>query len=96
MSDERGVFYKHDYTAPELDELFSRQPWEIVTREFAAAKDPRIERWYTGHLPWSSITGPFLRFVCPSNFVTSGDPSVIATVGEGVAYLHLRKPARAD
>jgi hypothetical protein len=26
--------------------------------------------------------------------VTSGDPDVIDTVGEGVAYAHARKPAR--
>lgn len=95
LADERGVFYKHDYTAVELAELFSHKPWEVVTREFAAAKNPRIERWYTGHLPWSSATGPFLRFVCPSNFITSGNPNVIDAVGEGVAYVHARKPGRA-
>jgi SAM-dependent methyltransferase len=93
LEDDRGVFYKHDYTASELDELFAGKPWDIVTREFAAARNPRIEGWYTGHLPWSSVTGPFLRFVCPSNFVTSSDPEVLDAVGEGVAYVHARKPA---
>jgi len=92
--DERGVFYKHDYTPVELEQLVAQQPWEVVVREFATARNPRIERWYTSHLPWSSVTGPFLRFVCPSNVRTSSSSSVIEAAGEGVAYLHLRKPPR--
>jgi SAM-dependent methyltransferase len=91
--DERGVFYKHDYTPAELDELVSHHPWETVVREFATAKDPRIERWYTGHLPWTAVSGPFLRFVCPSNFETSTSATVIERSGEGVAYVHARKPS---
>jgi SAM-dependent methyltransferase len=94
--DDRGVFYKHDYTPAELERLVSGRPWEVVVREFATARDPRIERWYTAHLPWSSLTGPFLRFVCPSNFRTSSSPELIEAAGEGVAYLHLRKPPIAS
>ena len=89
--EDRGVFYKHDYAPLELEQLVARRPWEVVVREFAVARDPRIERWYTSHLPWTSITGPFLRFVCPSNFETSPSPSLIDGAGEGVAYLHVRK-----
>jgi SAM-dependent methyltransferase len=94
--DDRGVFYKHDYTPAELERLVASRPWEVVVREFATARDPRIERWYTGHLPWSSLTGPFLRFVCPSNFRTSSSPDLVEAAGEGVAYLHLRKPLTAS
>jgi hypothetical protein len=90
--DDRGVFYKHDYTPRELEQLVERQPWDVVVREFATAKNPSIERWYTSHLPWTTVAGPFLRFVCPSNFETSTSPTAIEFAGEGVAYLQLRKP----
>jgi SAM-dependent methyltransferase len=93
--DERGVFYKHDYTPPELERLLEGRPWQVVVREFATMRNPGIERWYTGHLPWSTLVGPFLRFVCPSNFETSTSADLIERSGEGVAYAHLRKPLGA-
>jgi SAM-dependent methyltransferase len=91
--DERGVFYKHDYTPLELEQLVARRAWEVLVREFATARNPNVERWYTSHLPWTTVAGPFLRFVCPSNFETSTSPTAIESAGEGVAYLQLRKPA---
>lgn len=91
----RGVFFKHDYTPHEVEQLFTQQPWEVVTREFATFRNPRIERWFTDHVPWTYVTGPFLRFVCPSNFETSGSSKLIERAGEGVAYMKLRKPAAA-
>ena len=94
--DDRGVFYKHDYTPLELEQLVASRPWEVVVREFATMRNPRIERWYTANLPWSSIAGPFLRFVCPSNFDTSPSSELVESAGEGVAYVHLRKPVRGS
>jgi SAM-dependent methyltransferase len=91
----RGVFFKHDYTPFEVERLFAQQPWEVVTREFAAFRDPRIERWFTDHVPWTYVTGPFLRFVCPSNFEKSDSSTLIERTGEGVAYMKVRKPATA-
>jgi hypothetical protein len=89
------VFFKHDYTPHEVEQLFAQQPWEVVTREFATFRNPRIERWFTDHVPWTYVTGPFLRFVCPSNFETSESSRLIERAGEGVAYMKLRKPAAA-
>jgi ubiquinone/menaquinone biosynthesis C-methylase UbiE len=89
----RGVFFKHDYTPLEIDELLARRPWEVVVREFATPRHPRIEQWFTTYSPWTYVTGPFLRFVCPSNFETSGSATLIERAGEGVAYFHVRKPA---
>ena len=89
----RGVFFKHDYTPLEIDELLARRPWEVVVREFATPRNPRIEQWFTTYSPWTYVTGPFLRFVCPSNFETSGSATLIERAGEGVAYFHVRKPA---
>jgi SAM-dependent methyltransferase len=93
--DDRGVFYKHDYTPQELEQLLGTRPWEVVVREYATMRNPGIERWYTGHLPWATVVGPFLRFVCPSNFETSSSPGIIDRAGQGVAYVHLRKPLEA-
>lgn len=92
---DRGVFYKHDYTPSEFEQVVGSRPWDVVEREFATMRNPRIERWYTRHLPWSTVFGPFLRFVCPSNFETSPDPTLVTKAGEGVAYFHLRKPREA-
>jgi SAM-dependent methyltransferase len=89
----RGVFFKHDYTPHEVDELLARRPWEIVIREFATLRNPRIEQWFTAYSPWTYAAGPFLRFVCPSNFETSDSASLIERAGMGVVYLHVRKPA---
>ena len=87
------MFFKHDYTPLEIDELLARRPWEVVIREFATPRNPRIEQWFTTYSPWTYVTGPFLRFVCPSNFETSGSATLIERAGEGVAYFHVRKPA---
>jgi SAM-dependent methyltransferase len=88
----RGVFFKHDYSPPEVELLITERPWEIAIREFAALRNPRIERWFDSHRPWSYVAGPFLRFVCPSNFDTSPTPGLIDREGEGVVYLRLVKP----
>ena len=90
----RGVFFKHDYSPPEVELLVTERPWEIAIREFAALRNPRIERWFDGHRPWSYIAGPFLRFVCPSSFEISRSSTLIETAGKGVVYLQLRKAAR--
>lgn len=91
-----GVFFKHDYEPREVDHLVSQRPWKIAVREFAALRDPRIEQWFTTHTPWTYAAGPFLRFVCPTNFETSSSPALIESAGEGVVYLELRKPTRSD
>lgn len=92
----KGVFFKHDYSPAELDSLVATRPWDVLVREFASARDPRIERWFTSYGPWTFVTGPFLRFVCPSNYETSASPSLIERAGYGVAYFHLRKSAGTD
>jgi SAM-dependent methyltransferase len=91
--DERGVFYKHDYTPLEVEQLLAGRPWELIEQEFATLRSARFERWFTTYSPWSALTGPFLRLFCPSNFETSSSPKLIETSGPGVTYLHLRKPA---
>jgi SAM-dependent methyltransferase len=90
--DDRGVFFKHDYSPDELAELVGRQPWIVATEEYAAFASPRIERWFDAHVPWSYAVGPFLRFVCPGNIRTAPRPTVVEEAGEGVAYLELGKP----
>jgi SAM-dependent methyltransferase len=89
--DERGVFFKHEYAPAELDRLIATRPWDIVEREFAALRNPRVERAFNEHAPWTYPLGPFLRLVCPSNFERSRDPGVLARAGEGTAYVQLRK-----
>lgn len=90
--DGKGVFFKHDYAPREVEQLFAQRPWEVVVREFATLRNRRIERWFNTYVPWTYITGPFLRFVCPSNFETSTSSNLIERAGEGVAYVHVRKP----
>jgi SAM-dependent methyltransferase len=92
--DERGVFFRHKYAPAELERLIATRPWDIVEREFAAMRNPRIETSFNDHAPWTYPLGPFLRVVCPSNFVRSSDPALIARAREGTAYIHVRKPLR--
>ncbi len=88
-----GTFFKHDYSVEELDRLLSRRAWQVLHREFAAQRKPGVERWFYSHAPWSYPAGPFLRFVCPTNFDTSSDPGLIDEAGQGVVYMQLTKPA---
>ena len=92
----RGFFFKHDYTPGELEHLLAARPWEVVVREFAALREPRIEAFFNAHVPWTYVAGPFLRFLCPSNFETSPTQAPIEQAGEGVVYVHLRKPLTAS
>lgn len=87
-----GVFFKHAYGPDEINRLVTLQPWRIRHREYAAQRNPGIERWFYGHTPWSYVTGPFLRFVCPGNFDTASTSALIEHAGEGVVYLQLEKP----
>ena len=91
----RGVFFKHDYVPREVEQLIAEQPWEVTIREFATLRNARIERWFNAYAPWTYIAGPFLRFVCPGNFETSTNSTLIESAGEGVVYLRLLKPARS-
>lgn len=91
--EDKGVFFKHDYSVEEVERLIARKPWQVGSRSFAVQRKPGIERWFYGHTPWSYVAGPFLRFVCPANFETSSTPELIARAGEGVVYLVLVKPS---
>ena len=90
---EHGVFFKHEYGVGEIDELVGALAWQVVTREFAAQRDPSIESRFYGRVPWSYLYGALLRLKCPSNFEISASPDLIERVGRGVVYLELRKPA---
>jgi SAM-dependent methyltransferase len=89
---ERGVFFKHDYGVDEVETLLAERPWQEELREYAAQRRPGIEQRFYRLAPWSYVAGPFLRFVCPGNVVTSADPGLIERHGAGVVYLRLRKP----
>lgn len=86
-----GYFFKHDYGVEELEELVAREQWTVSHREFAAQRNPRIERWFYAHAPWTYVVGPLLRFVCPKNFELSATPEVLAGQDHGVVYLVLTK-----
>ncbi len=90
--DGGGVFFKHDYSPAEVETLVAVRPWKVGDREYAAQRNPRIERWFYAHAPWSYAAGPFLRFVCPRNFETATTSALIERTGEGVVYLRLEKP----
>jgi len=94
VADERGVFFRHEYAPAELDRLITTRPWDVLEREFAAMRNPRIETSFNEHAPWTYPLGPFLRLVCPSNFERSADPGPIARADEGTVYFRLRKPSR--
>jgi SAM-dependent methyltransferase len=88
----KGFFFKHDYGVDEVDRLVAARPWTVDERSFTVQKNPGIERWFYAHVPWSYAAGPFLRFVCPSNFESSDNPELIARAGRGVVYVRLVKP----
>jgi SAM-dependent methyltransferase len=92
LQDDRGVFFKRDRSPDEVDELVGRHPWLVSRREYAAFANPRIETWFNGHVPWSYVVGPFLRFVCPRGIRTAADPALVEKAGEGIVYLRLVKP----
>jgi SAM-dependent methyltransferase len=91
LAGEQGVFFKHDYAVEDIDRLTSGRPWQVDLREFAAQKNPEIERRFYARVPWSYVYGPLLRFSCANNFETSSTPDVIAATGSGVVYLRLVK-----
>jgi SAM-dependent methyltransferase len=87
-----GVFFKHAYGTAEVEELVAAGgSWRVRHAEYAAQRNPGIERWFYAHAPWSYLVGPFLRFVCARNFDIAFTSSVIDRAGEGVAYLQLEK-----
>jgi SAM-dependent methyltransferase len=90
--DGKGFFFKHDYGVREVEQLVAAKPWEVAERSFTVQRNPRIEHWFYRHTPWSYALGPFLRFVCPSNFESSPSPELITREGRGVVYLRLVKP----
>ncbi len=89
----KGFFFKHDYGVDEIERLVAQRPWRVSERSYTVQRNPGIERWFYEHAPWSYAIGPFLRFVCPSNFETSSSPELIARAGRGVVYLKLVKSA---
>lgn len=88
----RGVFFKREYGPDEVDALIAALPWRVQALEYAAQRRPGVERWFYAHAPWSYVTGPFLRFVCPANVVTAPTPAPIESAGSGVVYARLQKP----
>ena len=93
ISGEQGIFFKHDYALEDIDRLVTGRPWQVELREFAAQKNPDIERRFYARVPWSYAYGPLLRVVCANNFKTSSTPDVVSAAGSGVVYLRLVKPA---
>jgi SAM-dependent methyltransferase len=91
LGDERGVFFKHEYSPSEVEQLLSARSWAVEHREYAAQRNPAIERQFYARAPWSYAYGPLLRLVCPANVVTSESPELIERDGGGVVYLRLRK-----
>ena len=91
LGDERGVFFKHEYSPSEIEHLLSARSWDVEHREYAAQRNPAIEQRFYRRAPWSYAYGPMLRLVCPRNFVTSDSPEPIERDGRGVVYLRLRK-----
>jgi SAM-dependent methyltransferase len=89
----QGVFFKREYGPDEIAELIAALPWEVQELEWAAQRRPGIERWFYDRAPWSYAAGPFLRLVCPGNFVTAPTPAPIERAGAGVVYARLAKPA---
>ena len=87
-----GVFFKREYGPDEVEALISGLPWEVLEFEYAAQRRPGIERWFYDRAPWSYAAGPFLRFVCPGNFVVTATPAPIERAGVGVVYAKLVKP----
>jgi SAM-dependent methyltransferase len=93
--DGANVFFKHDYSPDEVERLVALKQWQVRLREFAVQRNPRIERWFYAHAPWSYPLGPFLRFVCPQNFETDSTSALVERAGAGVLYLQLAKPAES-
>ncbi len=90
-----GVFFKHDYTPAEIDDLVARTRWNVEYREFAVQRRPGIERRFYRYAPWSYLLGPLLRLVCPRNFETAESPELLERARSGVVYLRLRRPLQA-
>jgi SAM-dependent methyltransferase len=92
-SDTGGYFFKHDYGVAELEGLVAQDSWSVTHREFAAQRNPRIERWFYRYAPWTYVVGPLLRVVCPKNFYVATSPDVLVGQDHGVIYLVLVKDA---
>ncbi|MFY9487724.1 MAG: class I SAM-dependent methyltransferase [Solirubrobacterales bacterium] len=90
--DADRVFFKHDYSVAEIDEMIGEHPWDQLEREYVKQRDPEIERKFYARAPWSYIYGPALRWRCPENFETSASPEILDSASQGVIYLKLQKP----
>jgi SAM-dependent methyltransferase len=91
--DGTKVFFEHDYSPDEIEQLIADRPWRVRHVEYAGQRRPGIESWFYDHAPWSYVLGPFLRFVCPGNVETARGSKVIERAGRGVVYLQLQKAA---
>lgn len=85
------VFFKHDFSPPEIERLIADRPWRVRRLEYARQRNPGIERWFYDHAPWSYVTGPFLRLVCPGNVETAPSSAIVDRSGQGVVYVQLEK-----
>lgn len=88
-----GVFFKREYGPEEVEALIAGLPWDVLELEYAAQRRPGIERWFYDRAPWSYLAGPFLRLVCPGNFVVAPNPGPIVRAGAGVVYAKLERAA---
>jgi SAM-dependent methyltransferase len=92
-SSAKGVFFKHDFSVDEVEQLVAGNSWRVRKQEFAVQRSPKIEARFYKSTPWSYLFGPFLRFICPGNFIISGTPDLIQGSVPGVVYLQLEKTA---
>jgi len=91
----RGIFFSRSYDLEALRNRLLRQPWEIIQQEFAKQKDRAIEARFYRRAPWSYAYGGALRWLCADNFEISVAMPTLDDDEIAMAFLHLRKPARA-
>lgn len=87
------VFFGRRYTEQALSERLLRDPWEIIEREYARWRDPRLEDRFYRHAPWSYMYGGLLRFRAPGNVEGGESMAILGEDEPGAVYLRLRKPA---
>jgi SAM-dependent methyltransferase len=90
------VFFKRDYGVDEIEALVAARPWTERFREYVVQRRPRIEERFYAGAPWTYVYGPWLRFVCPRNFLGAGTPEVLVGSDHGVVHLRLEKRAAGD
>lgn len=88
------VLFKHDYSIEEFDTIVMACPWIVRAREYAVLRRPRIESLFYAYRPWTYALGPFLRWICSTNFLISDSPAILGSSAHGVVYVHLQKPTR--